>query len=159
MTYISVPLPSSDKSRSLPQIFRSPRIIALIPASAVFLDYLFTFFFAGSAEMVLRYEFSPLVKIATAHGLMVPYLLGMMLFYYLVAWAALRILSGSPLYPAGAATIILVSLTHVLGGLSWYVQAEWYSYFVHALSLIAILVALAAFAYSGVGAVRTSQGG
>ncbi len=121
------------------------RIIACIPALAVLFDYSMTLLFSGGKEVLLRFEFSPLVRYAVEHDCMAVYLLFMMLFYYAVAFVALRLLRSTGLYRFGVALILLVSATHVLGGLSWIVRSPLYSYVVHGVSIAAIVVALAAF--------------
>ncbi|KUK98969.1 MAG: hypothetical protein XE10_1938 [Methanoculleus marisnigri] len=121
------------------------RIIACIPALAVLFDYSMTLIFSGGREMLLRFEFSPLVRYAVEHDIVAVYLLAMMLFYYGLAFGALRLLRPTGLYRFGVALILLVAATHVLGGLSWVVRSALYSYVVHGVSVAAIVVALAAF--------------
>jgi hypothetical protein len=135
--------------------YTDPSIIALVPAFLVFCDYALTFTLSGGAEAVLRYEFSPLVRYATAQGMMIPYLAGMMLFYYLVAYLALRLLGRTSLYPFGVALVVLVGITHLLGGLSWYVRDALFSAVVHGFSGVTILLALATFLL----ALRRGDGG
>lgn len=121
------------------------RIVAGIPALAVLFDYSMTLIFSGGKEVLLRFEFSPLVRYAVEHDIVAVYLLAMMLFYYGMAFAALRLLRTTGLYRFGVVLILLVSVTHVLGGLSWVVRNGLYSYAVHGVSVAAIVVALAAF--------------
>ena len=127
------------------------RIIACMPALAVLFDYSLTLIFSGGKEVLLRFEFSPLVRYAVEHDIMAVYLLAMMLFYYSVAFAALRLLRPTGLYRFGVALILLVAATHVLGGLSWVVRSALYTYVVHGVSIAAIIVALAAFGCAGTG--------
>jgi hypothetical protein len=124
------------------------RILALIPAIAVLLDYALTSVLSGGTEMILAYEFSPLVRAAVARGLFIPYLCGMICFYYVVAYAALRMLYATKLYPVGVFLILLVSATHVLGGLSWHIRSAGYVMVVHGLSVLGIAVAFAAAGYA-----------
>jgi hypothetical protein len=133
---------------SISGAFENYRLLALIPALGIAADYLITFSVAGSSAAILQYEFSPLVRIATAYGLMVPYLVFMMLLYYALAYAVLRILAGSDLYPIGVAMILLMSLTHVMGGLSWIVRNDFYTGTVHGLSLMTIVLGIAAFGFA-----------
>ncbi len=119
--------------------------MACIPALAVLFDYSMTLIFSGGKEVLLRFEFSPFVRYAVEHDIMVVYLLAMMLFYYGVSFAALRLLRPTVLYRFGVALVLLVAATHVLGGLSWVVRNGLYTYVVHGVSIAAIAVALAAF--------------
>ncbi|MDK2989301.1 MAG: hypothetical protein PWR16_830 [Methanoculleus sp.] len=121
------------------------RFIACIPSLAVLFDYSMTLFFSGGRDELLRFEFSPLVRYAVEHDIVAVYLLAMMLFYYGLAFGALRLLRPTGLYRFGVALILLVAATHVLGGLSWIVRNALYSYVVHGVSIAAIVVALAAF--------------
>jgi succinate dehydrogenase hydrophobic anchor subunit len=124
------------------------RLLSLFPSCAVGMDYALTFCLAGSSEMILQYEFSPLVRFAAANDLYFQYLLFMMAMYYVVSYAALRILSRSEFYEVGVAILIVVALTHIMGGLSWLVRDPLYSSVVHGLSIAAFILALSAFIYS-----------
>ncbi|AAM06462.1 predicted protein [Methanosarcina acetivorans C2A] len=110
-------------------------------------DYLLTFHFAGSTELILKYEFSPTLRFAVEHGIVVPYMGAMVLFYYAAGYFVLRLLIDSEIYFVGVAVVLLISITHVLGGLSWYVQNPWYSNSVISLSMISVLTTLLAFGY------------
>jgi hypothetical protein len=124
------------------------RLIALVPSCAVLLDYTLTYILSGGANDILAHEYSPLVRAAVAHNLFVPYLVGMICFYYVVAYAALRMLYPTKLYAVGVLLILLVSATHVLGGLSWHIRSAGYVMVVHGLSALGIAVALAAAGYA-----------
>ncbi len=124
------------------------RLLSLFPSGAVGVDYTLTFLLAGSSEMILQYEFSPLVRFAAANDLYLLYLLFMMAIYYAVSYAALRILSSSDFYEVGVAILIVVALTHLMGGLSWLVRDPFYSSIVHGLSVAAIVLAVSALIYS-----------
>ncbi|MDD2472615.1 MULTISPECIES: hypothetical protein [unclassified Methanoculleus] len=124
------------------------RIVACIPALAVLFDYSMTFIFSGGRDELLRLEFSPLVRYAVANDIVIVYLLFMMLFYYVVAFAALRLLRPTGLYGFGVVLLLLVAATHVLGGFSWVVRSAVYSLAVHGVSIAAVVVALAAFGYA-----------
>lgn len=123
------------------------RIVACIPALAVLFDYSMTLFFSGGKDELLRLEFSPLVRYAVEHDIVTAYLLFMVLFYYVVTFAALRLLPGG-LYRFGVMLVLLVAATHILGGFSWVVRNPLYSFAVHGVSLAAVAVALAAFGHA-----------
>ena len=59
----------------------------------------------------------------------------------------LKLLKDEPVYSAGVALILLLSITHLLGGLSWVFRTAWYSNMVMALSLTSIALAIASFGY------------
>jgi hypothetical protein len=113
----------------------------------VITDYFLTFHFAGSTDAILRYEFSPTLRFAVENGIVIPYIGAMILFYYAAGYLVLSLLANSDIYFVGVAIVLLISITHVLGGLSWYVQNAWYSNSVIALSMISVLTTLMAFGY------------
>ncbi|MDI9633485.1 MAG: hypothetical protein QFX32_05435 [Methanolinea sp.] len=129
-------------------IFYAPGIIATLPAIAVLADYALTFLLSGGREVILAYEASPLLRFAVAHDLVPLYTLGIVAFYYVASNLVLSLLHGSDLYPTGVALVALVSLTHFLGGFSWYVRDPLYSDTIVGLSLMCVLIALFLFAYS-----------
>jgi hypothetical protein len=129
-------------------MYYNERVIALIPVIALLIDYVLTFILAGSMETLLRYEASPLLRFAVASDLVIPVILALMVFYYLASCLVLAMLSDTSLYPLGVTLIILVGLTHLLGGLSWYIKDTLYSDTVIGLSLVSILVAIIIFGYT-----------
>ncbi len=129
-------------------IFYSPALIAIVPVIAVIADYSLTFLLSGGREFILAYEASPLLRYAVEYDLVLVYSGALVLFYYLAAYLVLVLLRGSDLYAIGVALISLVSLTHFLGGLSWYFRQPLYSDTVIGLSLMCVIIALFLFAYS-----------
>ena len=138
------------------RIYHDERVIALLPVVALAIDYSLTFFFAGSRETLLLYEASPLLKFAVANNLFLMVIIALMIFYYLGSWIILKLLAGSDMYPVGVTLIALISLTHVLGGMSWYIRAPLYSNTVVGLSVISIMVAILVFGYT---ILRSHHGG
>jgi hypothetical protein len=128
-------------------LYYNPYLLPLIPALAVLADYCLTFYLADNYAMILSWEASPLVRYATAHGLMVVYLAGIMLFYYITSYFVLRLLAKSPVYPVGVTLLVIISLTHILGGLSWYFRNSLYSNIIFGFSVMSIVVAIALFGY------------
>ena len=122
-------------------------IIPLVPALAVLVDYTLTFLFADSRTMILQWESSPLLKFATMNDMVVIYLAGIMLFYYFMAYIVLRLLYGSPVYRIAAGLIFIISITHVLGGMSWYFRSGLYSNIIYGVSLTSIIIAIVLFSY------------
>lgn len=123
-------------------------ILAVIPASAVIIDYILTFLLAGSEGMILQWEASPLVRYALLHNLMIFYMVAIVLFYYLAALLVLVSLEHTPVYRIGVVLILMISITHMLGGMSWYFRNSLYSYSVMALSYITIIIAFLALGYA-----------
>lgn len=123
------------------------RIIACVPSLAMLFDYSMTLAFSAGREELLRLEFSPLVRYAVEHDIVAAYLLVMMLFYYAMTFAALRLLPAR-LYGFGVVLVLLVAATHILGGFSWVIRSPLYSLAVHGVSIAAVAVALAAFGYA-----------
>jgi hypothetical protein len=130
------------------RIYDTPAYVAIIPSLAVILDYSFTFFLAENTGMILQWEASPLVRFAVAHNIMAVYLVAIVLFYYGAAYAVLRMLRPTWYYPYGVGLVLLVSVTHVLGGLSWQFRNMWYSEGIFALSFLSIIIAVCLFGYA-----------
>lgn len=138
--------------KTIPALFRriydTPGCVAIIPSFAVIIDYALTFFLAGNTGMILQWEASPLVRFAVAHNSMAIYLLAIVVFYYVAAYAVLHILRPTAYYRYGVGLVLLVSLTHVLGGLSWQFKTAGYSNSIVALSFLSIIIAICLFGYT-----------
>ncbi|RJS70624.1 hypothetical protein CW696_05575 [ANME-2 cluster archaeon] len=134
-------------SQNLQSIYRNYRVIPLILSLAVTIDYALTFYLAGGIEVILEYEYSPTLVYAVEHGVVLPYLVFTVFFYYAAGYTVLKYLMDSEIYHIGVYIILLMSITHVLGGLSWYVLNPYYSNAVLALSLISVMVTIAVFGY------------
>ena len=130
------------------RIYDVPAYIAVIPPLAVSVDYALTFFLAGNTGMILQWEASPLVRFAVAHNSMALYFLALVVFYYAAGYAVLRILQDTAYYRYGVGLVLLVSMIHVLGGLSWQVKTAWYSNSITALSLLSVIIAIFLFSYT-----------
>jgi len=124
------------------------KMVALLPVIAVILDYTLTFFFADDSSMILSWEASPFIRFALMHDIMLLYLIAIVLFYYVCAYAVLRILDGTDYYRFGVLLIVILSITHVIGGMSWYFRNSFYSNGVFVLSIISIVIALIVFGFS-----------
>jgi len=124
------------------------RLIAALPAICVIIDYALTFFLAGDTSMITSWEASPFVRFAVINDLMIPYLVAIVLFYYGASYAVLRILSGTEFYKFGIILIVTLSITHLLGGLSWYFRNAMYSNSIMILSMLSIVVAFIVFGIS-----------
>lgn len=123
-------------------------MLGVIPACAVIIDYTLTFLLAGSERMLLQWESSPLVRFAISHDLIVVYITGIVVFYYLAAYLVLVSLERTPVYRFGVVLLLLISITHMLGGLSWYFRSPQYSNSVMALSYITIAIAFGTLCYA-----------
>lgn len=134
-------------SQNLQSIYHNCKLIPLSLCLGVITDYLLTFHFAGSTEAILKYEFSPTLLFAVRHDIVIPYLVAMIFFYYIAGYFVLSLLADSEIYFVGVAIVLLISITHVLGGFSWYIKNTWYSNTVIALSIISVLTTLMAFGY------------
>lgn len=133
--------------RNLQLIYDNYRVIPLLLCISVAIDYALTLYLAGSRKAIRRYEFSPLLRYAMEHNLVILYLVFTIFFYYISAYIVLKLLKDEPIYSAGVALILLLSITHLLGGLSWVFRNAWYSNMVMALSLASIALAIASFGY------------
>lgn len=122
-------------------------LVAAVPAVAVLFDYSMTLHFSGSAEALLALEYSPLVRLAVAHGVVPLYLLSMMAAYFAASAVVIRVFRGTALLPFGYAVILMVSINHVLGGFSWVVRDALYSSLVIALSCGPLILGATALAY------------
>jgi len=122
------------------------RLLISIPiffAISAIIDYSTTIWFAGTKENLVQNEFSPLLVYAVNNDMLVPYLLLTVIFYFAGSYLVLRLLSQDEklFYPASA-ILILISLAHTLGGLSWYFKSEAYSNAILAISVITIIMAI-----------------
>ena len=133
--------------RNLQLIYANYRVIPLFLCISIAIDYTLTLYLAGSREAIQRYEFSPLLRYAMEHNLVIIYLVFTIFFYYTSAYIVLKLIKDEPEYSAGVALILLLSITHLLGGLSWVFRNAWYSNTVMALSLASIALAIASFGY------------
>ena len=76
------------------------------------------------------------------------YLPAIVIFYFCAAFAILAILRPTRFYRYSVVLVLLVSVTHVLGGLSWYFRVAWYSDGIMILSAGSIIFAFCLFGYS-----------
>lgn len=130
------------------KLYHNYRLIAILPAIAVIIDYALTFFLAGDTSLIISWEASPFVRFAVIHNLMVPYLIAIVIFYAVASYAVLRILYNTDYYKFGVILIITMSITHVIGGMSWYFRNAMYSNGVFIMSLLSIVIAFVAFGFS-----------
>ncbi|MEA3488261.1 MAG: hypothetical protein U9R10_03295 [Euryarchaeota archaeon] len=133
--------------RNLQSIYDNYRVIPFVLCISVAIDYTLTLYLAGSKEAIRRYEFSPLLRYVIEHDIVAIYLVCTIFFYYISAYMVLKLIKDEPVYCAGVALILLLSLTHLLGGLSWVFRKAWYSNTVLALSLASIALAIVSFGY------------
>ena len=101
----------------------------------------------AESKRILKYEYSPTLVYAVEHGIVIPYLVFTIFFYYAAGYTVLKYLRDSGIYYIGVAIVLLMSVTHVLGGLSWYVLSASYSNAVLALSLTSVVITIAVFGY------------
>jgi hypothetical protein len=112
-------------------------------AISAIIDYSTTVWFSGTKENLIRNEFSPLLVYAVRNDLLIPYLILTVIFYYSGSYIALKMLSSDEkLFYCASAILILISLAHTLGGLSWYFKSEAYSNTILAISAISVMMAI-----------------
>ena len=140
------------------RLYRSPLFFAMTSAFAIALDYSLTCRFAENPGEILMNELSPVVRYAIENRLFFPFLLVLMGVYFLVSYAGLSLLLPSRFYRFGVAIILLVALTHVLGGLSWYFRDPLYSAWVQSLVIALLLFALAAASYTVFSVLKERKG-
>ncbi|MBP2029441.1 hypothetical protein J2755_000361 [Methanohalophilus levihalophilus] len=114
---------------------------------AAFLDYFLTFYLASGIDIILEYEYSPTLLFALKHNILIPYIVVTMIFYFFAGRFILKQLADSDIYWVGALVICSISLTHVLGGISWYVLNESYSNLVFLMSRFSVVVSIIALSY------------
>ena len=130
------------------KIYHDYRIAAAFPAICVILDYALTFYLAGDTSMIISWEASPFVRYAVMHNLMAAYLVAIVLFYYGASFAVFRVLNNTEYYKFGFLLIVTISITHVVGGMSWYFRNAMYSNGVVLMSLLSIVIAFIMFGFS-----------
>jgi hypothetical protein len=107
-----------------------------------------TFFLAGDTSLIISWEASPFVRFALINNIMIPYLVAIVLFYFGASYAVLRVLSGTIYYKFGVLLIVTMSITHLIGGMSWYFRNSLYSNGVLMMSVLSIVIAFVAFGFS-----------
>ncbi|MBU4077836.1 MAG: hypothetical protein KKI06_14235 [Euryarchaeota archaeon] len=122
------------------------KLLIAIPfffAVSAIIDYSFTIWLAGSKENLIQNEFSPLLVYAVRNDLLMPFVFFTVIFYFSASYLVLKLLSQDEklFYPASA-ILILISLAHTFGGLSWYFKSEAYSNAILAISAITIMMAI-----------------
>jgi len=130
------------------KIYRNYYLVAAFPVIAVLIDYTLTFYLAGDTSMIISWEASPFVRFAVIHNIMALYLAGIILFYYGASLAVLRIFSNTEYYKFGFILITVLSVTHVIGGMSWYFKNSLYSNGVVMMSFLSIVIAFILFGLS-----------
>ncbi len=117
--------------------------IPIFFAISAIIDYSTTIWFSGNKENLIQNEFSPLLVYAVRNDLLIPYFLFTVIFYFSGSYLALKLLSQDEklFYPASA-ILVLISLAHTFGGLSWYFNSETYSNTILAISAITIMMAI-----------------
>ncbi|MDN5309676.1 MAG: hypothetical protein PWP14_1070 [Methanolobus sp.] len=133
--------------QSIRSIYHNYRLIPFFLSISVIIDYALTFYFAGSIDNILAYEFSPLLVFAVRNNIVLPYLMFTVVFYYCMGYVVLSLLAGDRIYPVGVFIILLMSITHVMGGLSWIILNETYSNMIFMLSMTSIIIAVTIFGY------------
>jgi hypothetical protein len=134
--------------RLMRKLYHNYRLIAILPAIAVIIDYALTFYLAGDTSLIISWEASPFVRFAVIHNMMAAYLIAIVLFYAGASYAVLRILYNTDYYKFGVILIITMSITHVIGGMSWYFRNALYSNGVFIMSILSIVIAFVAFGFS-----------
>lgn len=134
-------------SQNSQSIFRSDRVVPFFLSFSVIFDYTLTLYLAGSVDVILKHEFSPFLRYAVVNEIVGFYLLFTIIFYYFASSAILSLLRGEKIYVIGVSLILIMGITHILGGLSWIVKSDWYSNTVLSLSLASIALAVASFGY------------
>lgn len=120
------------------------RVLAMFPVISVIADYTLTFVFAHGLDEILMYEFSPIVRVAATHGLVPLVVVGIAVSYYILSYLALKTLCDTCVYPFTVALLVVVSVTHVMGGFSWLLRDPFCSYMVQGLSIMSFVLAVVA---------------
>ncbi len=122
------------------------RLMIALPfffAVSAIIDYSFTIWLSGSKNNLIQNEFSPLLVYAVSHDLLAPYFVFTVLFYFGGSYLVLKLLSSDEkLFYSASAILVLISLSHALGGLSWYFQSEAYTNALLAITAMTIMMAI-----------------
>jgi len=132
----------------LKKFYRDYRLVAVLPAVCVIIDYALTFAFADDSSMILSWEASPLVRFALINDILIPYLASIVLFYFVASYAVLRIIAGTEYYRFGVLLIVTMSITHLVGGMSWHFRNTMYSNGVFMMSALSVVIAFVIFGFS-----------
>ena len=123
-------------------IYNNIRVLAMFPALSVIADYTLTFVFAHGLDEILRYEFSPIVQVAAVSGHATLLMMSIAVSYFILSYLALWTLGDTCIYPFIVTILVVVSITHVMGGFSWLVRVPLYSHMVLGLSVMAFVLAV-----------------
>lgn len=77
-------------------------------AAAGAIDYALTFYLVGGIERILKYDYSPTLVYAVEHGIVIPYLVFTIFFYYVAGYTVLKYLMDSGISHIGVYIILLV---------------------------------------------------
>jgi hypothetical protein len=112
-------------------------------AMSAIIDYSITIWLSDTKENLVRNEFSPLLVYAVRHDLLIPYFVFTVIFSFAASYFVLKMLTRDEklFYPASA-ILLLLSLAHTFGGLSWYFKNAAYSNAILAISAITIMMAI-----------------
>jgi hypothetical protein len=93
----------------------------------------------------MAFEYSPILRAAVAHDLLLPAIAALAAGYFAMAFIALRSLEGSRYYLMGVLLVLLISATHFAGGLSWIILNPAYSNAVLILAMSGVIFSLSVF--------------
>jgi hypothetical protein len=95
------------------------RYAALILPAALLIDNLVTFTFSGSLEMISRYEYSPVIRYAAAHDLIIPLVIACATFYAVASYLILESIADPRIHSTTLMIIGAFAFLHIYGGLGW----------------------------------------
>jgi len=95
------------------------RYAALILPAALLIDNLLTFTFSGCFEMISRYEYSPVIRYAAAHDLIVPLVIACATFYAVASYLILESTADTRMHSTTLMVIGAFAFLHIYGGLGW----------------------------------------
>jgi len=98
---------------------RINRYAALVLPSALLVDNLVTSIFSGGIEMLSRYEYSPVIRYAAAHDLLLPMVIACAVFYAVASYLVLESISDPRLHRTTLMVIGAFAFLHIYGGLGW----------------------------------------
>lgn len=95
------------------------RYAALMLPAALLIDNLMTFTFSGSLDMIARYEYSPVIRYAAVHDLIIPLVIACAIFYAIASYLILESIVDNRIHALTLMIIGAFAFLHIYGGLGW----------------------------------------
>ena len=114
---------------------------------SILIDYACTLFFSGNMEHLINNEQSVLLIYAIKSGMLIPFVVFMMVLYFMCTYFTLDILQDQRVFPVASLSVALIAISHTFGGMSWYFRSDLYSDMVMAIPMISLVLLVLSFTH------------